>query len=175
MKNERMKVALVSLLLPMVAFGAAAAIETTGTETPAGVAAAPVAAAPVTNPAAAKSKAAAPGQALPLPAPTEREVELGIQLAHVGLTASGGLVDVRFKVLDAVKAKALLADATNAPALIAGDMPPLAAPHHSLRGARYAKGQIFYILYPNQRSAIQPGGEVTVALGPVRLGPVKAQ
>ena len=40
--------------------------------------------------------------------------------------------------------------------LIAGDKPPLMAPHNALRGARFGKGQVFYILYPNVRGAIQP-------------------
>jgi hypothetical protein len=110
-----------------------------------------------------------------LPPPSALEAQYGIQVAHVGLTASGGLVDVRFKVLDAAKAKALLGNAANAPALIAGDKPPLMAPHHALHGARFSNGQVFYILYPNTRSAIQPGVEVLVAMGAARLGPVTAQ
>lgn len=110
-----------------------------------------------------------------LPAPTAPEVLAGIQIAQVGLTAQGGMVDVRFKVLDAAKAKALLGNPANAPLLIAGGQPPLHPPHHALKGARFAPGQVFYILYPNARGAVQPGVEVTVAMGDARLGPVKAQ
>jgi hypothetical protein len=106
-----------------------------------------------------------------LPPPSALESQYGIQIAQVGLAASGGLVDVRFRVLDAVKVKALLDNPANAPLLISGDKPPLQPPHHALRGARYAKGQVFYILYPNVRSLIQPGVEVTVAMGEARLGP----
>ena len=163
--------ALVPLLLPFVALGAAAQVSSGGSGTPAGTAAA---ATPATVTAAAANTSAA-RPATPLAAPTERETEVGIQIAHVGLTASGGLVDVRFKVLDAAKAKALLSNPANAPQLLAGDNPPLVAPHHALKGARFGQGQTFYILYPNQRAAIKPGGEVSVAMGPARLGPVKAQ
>ena len=102
-------------------------------------------------------------------------MQAGIQIAQVGLTAQGGMVDVRFKVLDAAKAKALLGNPANAPMLIAGGQPPLHPPHHALKGARFAPGQVFYILYPNARGAVQPGVEVTVAMGDARLGPVKAQ
>ena len=91
------------------------------------------------------------------------------------MTAQGGLVDVRFKVLDAAKARALLANPDNVPVLIAGDKPPLMAPHHALKGARFSKGQVFFILYPNVRRAVEAGTPVTVAMGPVRLGPVTAQ
>jgi hypothetical protein len=105
--------------------------------------------------------------------PSELETRYGIQIAQLALTASGGLVDVRFKVLDAAKARALLADPANAPTLIAGDKPPLAPPHHALQGAKFSTGQIFYVLYPNLRGAVQRGGEVTVAMGDARLGPVR--
>lgn len=110
-----------------------------------------------------------------LPAPSAAETRLGLQLAHVGVTASGGLVDARFKVLDAGKVKALLANPANAPQLVASETPPLMPPHHALRGARFSQGQIFYIMYPNTRSAIKPGVEVSVAMGDARLGPVKAE
>jgi hypothetical protein len=103
------------------------------------------------------------------------EKQYGVQIAHVGLTAGGGLVDVRFKVLDAAKAQALLGNAANVPMLMAGDKPPVMPPHHALRGARFGEGRVFYILYPNSRGAIQPGVEVTVAVGDARLGPVVAQ
>ena len=124
--------------------------------------------------AAPQSATAAARPVQQLPAPSAVEVQYGIQVAQIGLTASGGLVDVRFKVLDPVKAKALLRDPANAPMLIAGGKPPLTAPHHALHGARFGAGQVFYILYPNARGAVQPGAEVTVAIGPARLGPVTA-
>jgi hypothetical protein len=113
--------------------------------------------------------------AIALPAPNSLELQYGIQITHIGLTASGGLVDLRFKVLDAAKAKALLGNAANPPMLIAGDMPPLMPPHKALHGAKYSQGQVVYILYPNLRSAVKPGAEVTVAMGDVRFGPVTAQ
>jgi outer membrane murein-binding lipoprotein Lpp len=110
-----------------------------------------------------------------LRAPSEMESQYGIQVAHIGLTAAGGMVDARFKVLDATKAKILLGNPANTPMLVASDLPPLMAPHHALRGAKFATGQIFYILYPNSRGAVQPGVPVMVAMGDVRLGPVTAQ
>lgn len=177
MKNDRYhRVALVIALLPLALAGCATQGETAGASAEAAkpVAVKPratVAAAPqpvVATPPIAKAE-------LPLPAPSALEVQLGIQIAHVGLTASGGLVDARFKVLDAAKARALLADPANTPMLITGDKPPLMAPHHALRGAKFGQGQVFYILYPNLRGAVQPGAEITVAMGPARLGPVTAQ
>lgn len=164
MENAHCRLALVIALLPLVVGGCATQ------DVPANVpteAAKPVAeAAPVPQTARAKV------EVLP---PSALEMQYGIQITQIGLTASGGLVDVRFKVLDAVKARALLGNPANTPMLIAGDKPPLMAPHNALRGARFGQGQVFYILYPNLRSAIKPGVDVIVAMGEARLGPVTAQ
>jgi hypothetical protein len=127
------------------------------------------------TPAVLATAAPAGKTAQPLPPPSSSETQYGIQIAQVGLTAAGGLVDVRFKVLDAAKAAQLLGNPANVPTLLAADNPPLMPPHHALKGARFTPGQVFYILYPNVRNTIKPGVEVTVAMGEVRLGPVTAQ
>ena len=61
------------------------------------------------------------------------------------------------------------------PLLIAGDNPPLTPARHSLHGAKFGDGAVYFILYPNVRNAIRPGVEVIVAMGDVRFGPVTAQ
>jgi hypothetical protein len=157
-----------AMLLPLIAAGSAVQGEQNVTAT----AARPTNPSPSPPPAAATTAAKRVPQ---LPSPSEAERQAGIQVARLGLTAAGGLVDVRFKVLDAAKARALLANPTNSPMLIAGDKPPLMAPHNALRGARFSNGQVFFILYPNVRGAVRAGVPVTVAMGPVRLGPVTAQ
>ena len=168
MKTDRSRLSVLTALLPVFVSGCA----TQGVQSNANVEAVnPAASAP--QAAAVAPHAARPTQ--PLPPPSALETEAGLQITQVGLTASGGLVDVRFRVLDAAKAKALLGNPANTPMLIAGDNPPLVPPHHALKGARFAKGHVFYILYPNQRNAIKPGVQVTVAMGDARLGPVTAQ
>ena len=134
---------------------------------------APVAAAPAAP--APDARAARAAQPAPPQPPTEQELDAGIQVLHIGATASGGLVDARFKVLDAAKASALLANPANAPQIFAGDKPPLMPPHHAIKGGRFAKDQTLFILYPNTREAVKPGAEVYVAFGATRLGPVTAQ
>lgn len=178
--DETLRLALAAALLPLIVAGCA----TQGSHGAAATkATAPVVSTPAPAPAAVVTPATptgeaggrAPRPAQALPPPTEVETQAGIQIVHIGATASGGLVDARFKVLDAAKATALLSNAANTPMLIAGDKPPLMAPHHAIRSGRVAKDQIIYILYPNTRSAVQPGTEVMVALGATRLGPVTAQ
>ena len=115
-------------------------------------------------------------KAIPHPAaPSALETRYGIQITQIGLTAADGLVDVRFKILDAAKARKVLGDPANTPVLIAGNSPPLSPPHHALHGAKFGDGLVYFILYPNVRGAIKHGAEVTVAMGDVRLGPVTVQ
>jgi hypothetical protein len=128
---------------------------------------------PATPTAVAATAAARPVRELP--PPSEAEAQFGIQVARVSVTAASGLVDVRLKVLDAAKVKALLADSANAPSLVVGDKPPLMAPRNALKGARLSDGQVIFVLFPNVRRAVQAGVPVTVAMGPARLGPVTAQ
>lgn len=174
-----------ALLLLAVAGSGHAALDPAGSAdaTRAAGAAKPAAAAPATPhahtapraPATAARVANASPRAPQLPEPSALESQLGLQVAHIGVTASGGLVDARFKVLDARKVTALLGNAANAPKLLVGDKPPLQAPHQALHGARFSAGQVFYILYPNLRNVVAPGAQVSVVVGDGRLGPVTAQ
>jgi hypothetical protein len=154
-------------MLPLIVAGCATQSSTVGTTS---AAATVVSAAP---PVAPPTHAARP--VATLPSPSALELQSGIQVAQIATTASGGLVDARFKVLDASRASATLADPAKMPMLIVGDKPPLMAPQHAMKTARFAQGQILMLLYPNVRGAVQPGTEVTVAMGASRLGPVTAQ
>jgi hypothetical protein len=162
------------LVAALVAIGAMGCASQPSTGGHAAASPTPAAAAPATA-AAPDEKAARTGQPAPPQPPTEQELAAGIQVLHIGVTASGGLVDARFKVLDGVKATALLGDPANAPRIVAGDNPPLMAPHHSIKGGRYTKDQTLFILYPNTRQAVKPSVEVYVAFGATRLGPITAQ
>jgi len=173
MKNLNIRLALLVSIVPLILLGCA----TQGAQGKAsGEPQKPVAGTPLAFATASQlvtPHLAKPAQ--PLPPPSAIETQYGIQIMQVGLTASGGLVDVRFKVLDVMKVRALLGNPANTPMLIAADKPPLMAPHNALHGAKFGQGQIFYILYPNLRGTIRPGIEVTVALGDTILGPVTAQ
>lgn len=181
MKNVLSNVATLAIILPLLVAGCATQGETkvAATATPVATAAPVASAAPAATatataarvqPAIAAAHAVRPK--VELPPPSANETLHGIQITQVGMAAAGGMVDLRFKILDAAKASKLLGNPANAPMLIAGDAPPLMPPHHALRGAKFGEGSVFFILYPNVRSAIKAGVEVTVAMGDVRLGPV---
>jgi hypothetical protein len=169
MRNDFCRVALLSALLPLLAGGCAVQGGAT-----AEAESAPKVATAMPQPAVAAQQNA-PRARPQLAAPSPLETQYGIQVTQVNLTAAGGLVDFRFKVLDAAKARKLLGNPANVPVLIAGDNPPLAPPHHALHGAKFGDGLVYFILYPNVRSAVKPGAEVTVAMGDVHLGPVTVQ
>lgn len=166
MNHRRYRFLRLAALLPLVSAVGVVHGESAGTE-------AQIAGPPTTRQTVAATAAAKPIRELP--PPSEAETGYGIQVARVSLTAAAGLVDVRLKVLDAAKAKALLADPANPLSLIAGDSPPLMAPHNALKGARLSDGQVIFVLVPNVRHAVKAGVPVTVAMGPARLGPVTAQ
>lgn len=112
----------------------------------------------------------------PLPPPTPAEQRCGVQVVRVAVTAAGGLVELRFRILDAAKARERIMDPGSPPLLIPeGGEYSLQAPRQALRHLRFVDGVANYILYPNARSAVKPGTQVVVALAGQRLDPVTAE
>jgi len=101
----------------------------------------------------------------------------GIRINRVALTAGGGLVDLRFTVLDPVKARPLLAGHASLPRLVVqGSGVELQAPKHgAMRGIRLQKDAASFLLFPNTRNAVRPGTQVAVAFGDVQVEPVAAK
>jgi hypothetical protein len=105
---------------------------------------------------------------------TEFEERYGLRITLIGVTAGGGLVDLRFKVVDAEKANLLLKDHKNMPALIpAGSKVRLGLP--SRHSTDYVTGKVYYMLYGNANGVVQPGKPVSVAFGDLVLEPINAQ
>jgi hypothetical protein len=100
----------------------------------------------------------------------------GLHVNLVAVTAAGGLVDVRLKVIDAGKASLLLQDKKNFPALYVADsgitirLPVASRPEISLED----DGNL-YVLYPNARNAVKPGTPVTIRFGNLNLEPIPAK
>jgi hypothetical protein len=105
------------------------------------------------------------------------ESSFGIRITQIAVTGGGGLVDLRFTVLDPAKARPLLADHASPPRLVPeGGGNALQAPAHgAMRNVRLHKDAACFLIYPNARSAIQPGTRVAVAFGDVRVEPVVAK
>lgn len=127
-------------------------------------------------PAAAGHHPAAAGGPVKVVSQQALERRHGIRITQVTVTGAGGLVDLRFTVVDEKKASLLLRRG-EAPRLVA--LPSglsLEAPHHgAMRNVRLKKDAASFVLYPNVRGAVQPGGRLAVAFEGVRVEPVVAK
>lgn len=123
------------------------------------------------------AQGAVPAAALPPGrAGTAAEVEqrLGIRIRFIAVTAAGGLVELRYEVVDAEKAAGLL-DVAGRPALIAEDSGAVLTMHVRPEVRSLDAGRSYSFLFANTRNAIRPGSLVTVALGDLRLEHLVAQ
>lgn len=126
-------------------------------------------------PAAAGRAGAARFPAAPL-SPAQFEQRHGIRLLQVAVTAAGGLVDLRMKVLDPRKASALLHDPAHAPRLVPeGAARELEAPHRMAHAVSTRRDAVSYVLFPNVAGSVRPGTRLAVAFGEVRVAPLVAR
>jgi hypothetical protein len=107
---------------------------------------------------------------------TDMEQEYGIKVNLVAVTAAGGLVDVRFTVVDKDKAAHVLHDGASMPELL---VEPSGRVIHAPTGMRHKvtllDGGNYFLLYSNPGGAIQAGTQVSVVIGDIRLAPLSAQ
>jgi hypothetical protein len=107
------------------------------------------------------------------------EAQYGVRVTLIAVTAMGGIVDFRYKLVDPAKAAALLHDPENAPVLTAVDSGLTLSPtkmgsrHHGQMGMK--KGTAPFTFYPNVRNAVKAGTPVSVAFGKIKVEPIVAQ
>jgi hypothetical protein len=99
---------------------------------------------------------------------------LGVNL--IAVTFAGGMLDLRLKIIDGEKAKALLDDQTNFPALRAGNGVVLRASEDvAKQEIKFENGSNLFILYPNAQNVFKPGDPVTIVFGNIQLEPIPAK
>ncbi|MFT3894360.1 MAG: hypothetical protein QM730_22235 [Anaerolineales bacterium] len=104
------------------------------------------------------------------------ESQYGMHVNLVAVTGAGGFVDVRIKIVDGEKAKLLLGEARNFPALLTGQNVVLDAPADTKsREIRYEDGGTMFIMYPNSGNAVKHGDPVNILFGDVALDVINAQ
>jgi hypothetical protein len=104
------------------------------------------------------------------------QAEYGIRVDLVAVIAAGGLVNVRFTVLDADKAGHLLHDTAELPSLyVEGTGAVLRTSQPKAHKMRILDGASYFLMYPNSGGAIQRGTQVSLFVDPVRLQPIGAQ
>jgi hypothetical protein len=106
----------------------------------------------------------------------EMEALTGIRVTLIGVTAAGGMVDFRFKVLDAEKATLIFQDHATMPVLSLKDSKiRIMMPQGATHSMSFENGKVYYMLFGNPGGAIRPGSQVILTIGGLRVGPIMAQ
>jgi len=105
------------------------------------------------------------------------ETQYGLRVNLVAVTAAGGLVDVRLKILDGEKAKSLLQDPKNFPALLLPDQDlTLMIPDEAKsQEIKFEDDGNLFMMFPNTGNAVKPGTPVTITFGNLQLEPIIAK
>ena len=104
------------------------------------------------------------------------EAATGIRVTLVAVTADGGLIDLRFKVVDEVKASHLMHDPLTMPSLyVERSGRVLSASHPLAHKISVIDGATYFMFYANSGGAIQSGTPVSVVVDGVRTAPIVAQ
>jgi len=104
------------------------------------------------------------------------EENYGLRVQLVAVTAAGGLVDLRLQIVDADKAKALLEDPTNLPALKVGDDVVLRTSEAAAeQDIQFENGKSIFVMYPNTGDVLKPGDPVNIIFGDLQLEAIQSK
>jgi len=107
---------------------------------------------------------------------TVLEEKYGVRIRLVAVTADGGMVDFRYKVLDQNKAMALFGDHKQMPAVIDLDSGvTLQMPAGMEHESTLQTGRIYIHHFLNGGGAVKMGDKVAVSFGKVQVEPVVAR
>ena len=121
------------------------------------------------RPFAASARVEAVPVAAGMPSNAHVEDIYGVRLASVAVTAGNGMVQIRYQVLDPVKASAMHDDSTS-PVLVRADGTVFDAP--GIPGHAHSKntpeaGRAGYVLLANSNGGIRPGMVVAIRIGAI--------
>ncbi len=122
------------------------------------------------------------------------EQEYGLKITLVAVTSAGGLVDLRYRVIDPQKAALLLTDESRMPSLLIegycltpsavstspddtndGYQSDVMLMSDSHMRTRLLPGRVYFMLFPNQQNIVKPGTPIVVAFGDIHLEPILAK
>ncbi len=107
---------------------------------------------------------------------SQLEAQYGLHVNLIAVTAAGGMVDLRLKVVDAAKAGQLLKDRTSMPELSVAGGVNLKPSDEAASGEITLKdGQVVFALFPNTGNAVKTGTPVSLVFGDMRVEPILAQ
>jgi hypothetical protein len=107
---------------------------------------------------------------------TALEQEYGLRVSLIGVTAAGGMVDVRLTIVDGEKAKSLLGDPKNYPSLFVDERYFLhTSDDVTKQTIRYENGSRLFVLFPNSRGVVKPGTAVSLVFGNTAVEPIPSE
>ena len=110
-----------------------------------------------------------------MPLSAEIEDKYGVRFNFLAVTAKGGMVELRYRVVDEGKAANFGHYTETAPMLIAEDTGKVVdVTIMGLHNHRVEPGRTYYVLYRNTDSAIESHRPVTIAIGDQKLEHVVA-
>jgi hypothetical protein len=103
------------------------------------------------------------------------EARYGVRVSLIAVTAAGGMVDLRLKITDAEKAKFLLQDSKNFPALWVNNITLTASKETRSQEIKLEDDGNLFILIPNAGNVVKSGASVTVLFGDMALEPISSR
>ncbi len=105
-----------------------------------------------------------------MPASPEIEEKFGVRFTFLAVTADGGMVELRYRVIDEGKAANFGHYSETAPMIIAEDTGKVVdVTIMGLHNHRVEPGRMYYVLYRNTENALEPGRPATIAIGDLKL------
>lgn len=107
----------------------------------------------------------------PAAKPATVEEQWGIQVKRISLTANGHMIDLRYKVIDPVKAKPFLAAGVNPQLIDARTGAKMGVPTTPKMGSLRQKtrapeaGREYFMLFGNRGGLIRTGSKVSLVVG----------
>lgn len=105
------------------------------------------------------------------------EARYGLRVNLLAVTAAGGLIDVRLKIVDGDKARLLLQDTKNLPTLLVrGSNIVLNVPEDAKpQEITFENNGNLFLLFPNAGNAVVPGTFVTLVFGNIAIDPIESR
>lgn len=112
----------------------------------------------------------------PFPRNPAMETAAGVQFVRATLVADGGLIDVRYVVLDSPRARRYLSDTSKPPRLVNlrnKRVVDRAAPMRDAHDKR--AGQTYYLIYQNTGNSVHRGDRITLTIAGVTLNDIPVE
>lgn len=100
----------------------------------------------------------------------------GVEVTLIGVTAAGGMIDFRYRVLDKTKAEFLVGEGAEITLIAQDSGVTLTSGSHDMKhNQQLDNGSVYFHFYANVGNAVKQGTPVIVDFGAVRLEPIAAQ